>query len=112
MRARISAASFSSLHGSGREDDLRPRPLLAAQLEAAVQLVTNQRSNDREARAARRLREATPVVGDRQQCVAVPGRQLDPHLVAAVLERVLEQLAEDECQRSGAIAGKGDGFEL
>ena len=56
--------------------------------------------------------EAAAVVGDRERDVAVALRQLDPHSAAAVLERVLEQLAEDERERGRALAGEGDRLEL
>ena len=48
--------------------------------------------------------DPAPVVGDRQHDLAVPLRELDPDGVAAVLERVLEQLAEDERERGRAPA--------
>ena len=52
------------------------------------------------------------VVRDREHDVAVPPRELDPHRRAAVLERVLEELAEDERERGRAVAGQRDRLEL
>ena len=48
--------------------------------------------------------DPAPVVGDREHDLTVSLRQLDPDRVAAVLERVLEQLAEDERKRGRAPA--------
>ena len=52
------------------------------------------------------------VVGDREHDRAVAQRELDAHRVAAVLERVLEQLAEDERERRRTVAGERDLLEL
>ena len=51
------------------------------------------------------------VVADREHHLAVSARELDVHRVAAVLERVLEELAEDERQRRRAAARQRDGLE-
>ena len=45
------------------------------------------------------------------ETLAVPLRQLDPDRAAAVLERVLEELAEDERERGRAVAGERDRLE-
>ena len=52
------------------------------------------------------------VVGDREHDLAVPPRELDANAVAAVLERVLQQLGEDQGERRRASAGKRDRLEL
>ena len=52
------------------------------------------------------------VVGDREHDLAVPLRERDRDVVAAVLERVLEELGEDERERGRALAGERDGLEL
>src|SRR5919201_3606461 len=97
---------------SSREDDLRPSAALVSELEGPLQLVPNQRTHDREAGAGANFRRDTAVVRDHEHRVAVPACKLDPHLVAAVLERVLEELAEDERQRGGAVSGKRDRLEI
>ena len=48
------------------------------------------------------------VVGDREHDVAVALRERDRDVVAAVLERVLEELGEDERERGRALAGERD----
>ena len=50
--------------------------------------------------------DAGALVGDREHDVAVALRELDPHRAGAVLERVLQQLAEDERERGRAVAGE------
>ena len=52
------------------------------------------------------------VVGDREHDVAVPPRERDRDVVAAVLERVLEELGEDERERGGTLAGERDRLEV
>ena len=56
--------------------------------------------------------DAASVVGNREHDVAVPAQELDADLVPAVLERVLEQLAEDERQRGRARSGERHRLEL
>src|SRR5205823_198369 len=94
------------------EDHFGARAALVAEVEPALQLVAHQCLNDREPGAARVVLDAAAVVGDRQDHLAVSLRELDPHGVPAVLERVLEQLAEDECERGSAGAGKRHRREL
>ena len=66
------------------------------QVKRAAQLVANERTDDRQAGAVGVLHDPASVVRDGQDYLAVAPRQLDEHRAAAVLERVLEQLAEDE----------------
>src|SRR3954466_10907096 len=68
--------------------------------------------HDRQTRSARLCGKVRAVVADRERGVAVAARELDPHLVAAVLQRVLEELAEDERKRGGTVAGQRDRLEL
>ena len=67
------------------------------------ELVADERVHDREARPGRCLvAESIAVVGDREHDVAVSPAQLHAHAIAAVLERVLQQLGEHECERRRA----------
>ena len=52
------------------------------------------------------------VVGDREHDVAVALRERDRDVVAAVLERVLEELGEDERERGRALPRERDRLEL
>ena len=98
----------------------RPRP--AARRSSASESVppsssrTSASTIDRPVPAARAV-DPGAVVGDRQHDVAVPLRELDPHRVAAVLERVLEQLARRRAPapsrgRPPATTGSSDGCDL
>ena len=53
-----------------------------------------------------RVVDARALVRDREHDVAVSLRELDRHRARAVLERVLQQLAEDERERRRAVAGE------
>src|SRR5262245_16299390 len=78
---------------SCREHDLGAR---AAQRECALELVGDERAYDREARPVARAVRPAAFVRDGEDNVAVPLRELDLDPAGAVLERVLEELAEDE----------------
>src|SRR5205814_832727 len=93
---------------SYREHDLGAA---AGEIEAAAQLIAHERAHDGEARAGRRIACTLPFVGDREHDVAVPLCKLDPHRTGPVLERVLEQLTEDERERGCATAGERDRLE-
>src|SRR5262245_50783947 len=96
----------------GREDHLGPQTALVAHRQLAPELVRHEGPNDRETRPAGRTAQPEPVVRDREHHVAVPLREPDADAVAAVLERVLEQLAEDERERRRAVAGERHLLEL
>src|SRR5262249_53862972 len=66
----------------GGKNDLGARAAVGPQLERALQLVANESADDREARAVASAADARPRVGDREHDVAVPPRELDPHVVA------------------------------
>src|SRR3954452_22830981 len=76
---------------SSREHDLGAQPApVAPQVELAAQLVGDKGPHDRETRSLRVAVEAGAVVGDGQREVVAAAGELDPHMVAAVLERVLQ----------------------
>ena len=77
---------------SRREHDLGAGAAVAPELERSLQLVPDERAHDRQARATARFVADTPVVVDCEDGVSVSPPPLDPHLVAPVLERVLDQL--------------------
>src|SRR2546430_4764907 len=89
---------------SGREQNFSARTAVASQLERPLQLVADERSHDRQAGATPNVSVDSAVVADREQCASVAGRQLDSHLVAAVLESVLEELTEDKREGGCAIS--------
>src|SRR5207237_8117709 len=91
-----------------RKTHLRPRPVPVPQFERPVQLFADKRADDRETGAALRLCDSTTVIRDGKQSASVPARELDPHLLATVLQRVLEELAEDECERGRAAPRQRD----
>src|SRR4051794_15277223 len=96
-----------------READLRARSRVALQVERAAELVAHEGADDRETRPLRRLGgDALAVVGDLEQHLPVDLVQRDQHARAAVLERVAEQLGEDQCHRRGAVAGEQHLLEL
>src|SRR3954447_13208659 len=82
-----------------REDHFGPCGLAAQEFEPAVQLVPDERPHDGEAGAVGPLVASGAGVRDRQENVPVPPSELDADVFAAVLERVLQELAEDERQR-------------
>ena len=57
-------------------------------------------------------RQPAAVVRDRERDARRSPRQLDPDIAAAVLERVLEELAEDERERRCAVAGERHRLEV
>ena len=73
---------------------------------------TSARTIDSPVPAGAPSRTPGAVVGDREHDVAVAARELDADLLAAVLERVLQQLGEHERERCRARAGKLDRLEL
>src|SRR5579864_1930941 len=84
----------------GGEANLGAGAALSGEGEGAPELVAHERADDREARPLARLgREPRPVVGDLEHDLAVVGVDADPDMLAAVLERVPEQLGEDERER-------------
>src|SRR2546423_1574431 len=93
---------------SGDEEDLRAKAAVARERQRSAQLVADERPDDREARAVGGLARPDAVVGDGQRDTAVLASELHPYLVAAVLECVLEQLAEHERERGGAFSREGD----
>ena len=74
------------------------------QLERPAQLVADERAHDRKTRPLGAAVDAAAVVGDREDDVAVPLRELDLDVRAAVLERVLQQLGEHERERGALVA--------
>ena len=76
-----------------------------------MQLVADEGTHDREAGPGERVARALALVGDREDGVAAAGSELDAHGARPVLERVLEQLGEDERQRGRATAGERDRLE-
>ena len=77
-----------------------------------AQLVAHERLDDREPGPRDDGADTRAVVGDREHDLAVPPRELDPDAIAAVLERVLQQLGEDQCERRRAGARQRDRLEL
>src|SRR5882672_6820335 len=96
---------------SRRKHYFRTSAVLAEEREAPLQLVADERAHDREPRALGGALRAGTLVGNREDDVAVAERELDPDRAGAVLERVLEQLAEDERERGGTASGERDGLE-
>src|SRR4051812_18057578 len=84
------------LPGSCREHDLCTRSTVGRQREASLELVADQGIDDRQAGSVRSAARAFALVTDREDDVAVAPPELDAHRAGAVLERVLEQLGEDE----------------
>ena len=80
---------------------------------ASPELVTNERPNDRKAGPLGRLVGDPPaVVGDLEHRLAVRSDQHDADVMPAVLERIAEQLGEDERQSGGAIPCQAHRLEL
>ena len=94
-----------------REHHLGAQAAFVHEHELAAQLVADERPDDGEPRARLTL-VAGAVVGDREDdlAVALPERYRD--MVAAVLERVPEELREDERERDGALPGERHRLEL
>ena len=82
--------------------------MVGDQRQLAVELFRDEGAHDREAGSLPGGRVPRPVVGDREEHTAVGAAELDPHLVAAVLERVPEQLAEDQGERGRTAAVERD----
>src|SRR5947208_2181920 len=99
-------AFFRKERLSRRKHDLGPRRSSAPELEPAVQLVADEGADDREAGAVGASVASGAGVDDREQHVPVPKGELDANVLAAVLERVLQQLAEDERERRRPRAGE------
>src|SRR6185436_21068215 len=95
-----------------RERNLGPEAAVARQLERAAELVAHERPHDREAGAVRRAAEPAPVVRDREQGLAVAPPELDPHAAAAVLERIPDELGEDERERVRPLPVERDRIEV
>ena len=103
---RPAGGASSSAADLDGEDDLGARaaaPSADRACRAARRARAPARSRGRCPRAARPPMPVA-VVGDREHDVAVAPAELDPHVVAAVLERVLQQLGEDERERGRARA--------
>src|SRR5581483_12170071 len=94
-----------------RERHLRPEPALAAQLERAAKLVADERAHDRQAGAVALGLRAGSVVRDGEHDLAVAADEADRDMAATVLERVAEQLAEDQGDGGGALTGQLDRLE-
>src|SRR2546423_9604809 len=104
MIVSSSATKILMRRASCPEPHLGARAGGARQLERAAQLVPDERTHDREARAVgRRAVDAAAVVGDRQDDVTVVAVQVDMNVAATVLERIAEQLREDERERRSAM---------
>src|SRR5436190_22734539 len=112
MIVSSSATRILMRRASCPEPHLGARAGGARQLERAAQLVANERTHDREARAVGRgAVDAAAVVGDREDDLAVVAVQVDVDVAAAVLERIPEQLREDERERRRAMPREQHGLE-
>src|SRR6187551_2273642 len=94
-----------------RETHLGPQPVAVDQRERPAQLVTDERADDRHARPVLPGADSGAVVGDHEEDLITVAGELDGDRVAAVLERVREQLAEDEREGGGALPRELDGLE-
>ena len=74
-----------------------------------AQLVADERLDDREPGPRDDGADARAVVGDRQHDLAVPARELDADPVAAVLERVLQQLEKTSASAVARAPGSDTG---
>src|SRR3954466_5295863 len=89
-----------------RERDFGSGAVFVLELELALKFVADQGADDREACARGFAVDAGSVVGDGEEDLAVVSRQLDVDSLAAVLEGVLQQLAEYERKRCRAISSE------
>src|SRR5581483_6433970 len=83
------------------------------ELEGAAKLVSDERADDGKPRPLRRAGgDPAAVVRDREHDLAVATAEVDVDAPAAVLERVAEELGEDERERGRAMAGEEHRLEL
>src|SRR6185503_2886885 len=99
MPHRTSAAG-----GLCRERHLGAQAALLEERERAPELVANERAHDREPGAVAVAVQPLAVVSDGEDDVVPALRELDRDRAPAVLERVAEQLREDERERRRAVA--------
>src|SRR5438309_9907209 len=81
---------------SNREDHACPGCGAGLELERPLELVPDERLHDREPGAGALASHAVAVVRDREHDLAVAPLELERDMGSAVLERVLEELGEDE----------------
>src|SRR6478609_7788807 len=81
---------------AGREPDFGAQAVVVHEHQLTAQLVTDERADNGEAGAVRCGLHAVAVVGDREHDFTVVPGQSNGDRRTAVLERVPEQLAEDE----------------
>src|SRR5436190_23887658 len=78
-----------------REDHFRAEPAARPELQPTAELVLDERPDNREPCSGIGLAlEPGTVVRNREHDLCVPARELHPHRLAPVLERVLEELRE------------------
>jgi len=94
------------------EHDPCARASSGRELEGPPKLVPDERPHDRQARAVPVSGEAAAVVRDREHDVPVRLRELDRDMLAAVLQRVLEELGEDEREGGRLLARQRDGLQV
>ena len=104
-------AEALELHQLGNTTSARSPPLSASRSEPCSSSRTSARTIESPV-PSRPAVQPAPVVGDGEQDVAVPPRELDADGCPAVLEGVLEELAEDEGERGGAVASERDRLQL
>src|SRR5918996_3568219 len=101
--------SEQALYG---EEDPGLRATGGLELEGAVELVLYERANDGEPRPSAVAADPAAVVRDREDDLAVLSSEVDRDVLAAVLERVLEELGEHERERSRLLSRQRDLREL
>ena len=86
----------------GGESHLRTQAAVVGEVERPVQLVADERADDREPGAVAGVLHAAAVVGDHEDDVAPDLGKSNGDVLAAVLQGVPEHLAEHEHERGRA----------